>query len=73
MLGSVELSQVNSPGSAQNSTILPCSTMIIACPSATAIPEPFEMMFSSPRVFDERREVFFCPFTTSVSLPMASQ
>ena len=59
MLGSVEVSYVNSPGSAQTSTIFPCSTMIMHCPSATAMPEPFEMMLSFPLVFDERDEVRF--------------
>ena len=60
--GSVELSQVNSPGSAQNSTILPCSTIIMHCPSATAMPEPFEMILSFPFVFEERPVILFCPF-----------
>ena len=55
MEGSVEVSYTNSPGSAQSSTILPCSTIIMHCPSATAIMEPLEMMLSLPRL-EERPE-----------------
>ena len=73
MLGSVELLYVNSPGSAQTSTIFPCSTMIMHCPSATAIPDPFEIMLSSPFVFEERPEVRFCPFVIKTSEARASQ
>ena len=72
--GSVEVSYLYSPGSAHNSTTLPCSTMIIHCPSATAINEPFEIMFSLPLVLDERLELtLFCPLTTSVLLSIESQ
>ena len=46
--GSVDASYVYSPGSAQTSTTLPCSTMSMHWPSATAIIEPLVMMFSSP-------------------------
>ena len=73
MLGSVELSYVNSPGSAQTSTTLPWSTIIIHCPSATAMPEPLVIMLSLPLVLDERPETRFCPLTTSTSLSIASQ
>ena len=73
MLGSVEVSYTNSPGSAQTSTTLPCSTMIMHCPSATAITEPFEMMLSLPFVLEERAPVRFCPLVTRTSLESASQ
>ena len=65
MDGSVEVSKTNSPGSAQTSTTLPCSTMSIHCPSFTAIIEPFEIILSSPFVLDEREETRFIPFCTS--------
>ena len=74
-LGSLELSNTNSPGSPHASTIAPCSTMIMYWPSATAIIEPSEMMLLSPLVFEERplSEVRFVPLTTSVSASSASQ
>ncbi len=59
MVGSVELSQTNSPASAQNSTMAPCSTIIMHCPSFTATMEPLEMMFASPCVLLLRSEVRF--------------
>lgn len=71
--GSVEASYVNSPGSAQNSTTLPCSTIIMHCPSATAIPEPFVMMLSLPFVFDDLPLTRFCPLVTRSSFGIASQ
>ena len=67
-LGSVELSNTNSPGSPHASTTAPCSTMIMYWPSFTAMTDPSEMMLSSPSVLDERpcADVRLCPFATSV-------
>ena len=62
-----------SPGSLQISTIFPCSTISMHWPSATAITEPLEMMFSSPFVLDERLLVFFLPLTASTSAGRDSQ
>ena len=73
MEGSVEVSYVNSPGSAQTSTTFPCSTMIMHCPSATAMPEPLEMMLSFPFVLEDRPLTRFCPLVTSTSLGIDSQ
>ena len=73
MLGSVEASKVNSPGSAQTSTTLPCSTIIMHWPSATAMMEPLVMMLSLPLVLLERPEVRFCPFIARMSAGMDSQ
>ena len=73
MLGSVEASKTNWPGSAQNSTTLPCSTIIMHWPSATAMPEPLVMMLSLPRVLEERPLVRFTPFVTSTSFGIDSQ
>lgn len=49
--------------------------MIMYCPSFTAMTEPFEMMLSSPRVFDERpwEDVLLCPFATRVFASSESQ
>ena len=73
MVGSVELSQTNSPASAENSTMAPCSTIIMHWPSFTAMMEPFEMMLSSPLTFVLRLEVRFLPFTASTFSGRASQ
>ena len=73
MLGSVELSYTNSPGTAHSSAILPLSTMTMHWPSATATTEPLEMMLSAPRRLEEKPLTFFWPLTTSVLLSMASQ
>ena len=73
MLGSVEVSYVNSPGSAQTSTIWPCSTIIMHCPSATAMTLPLEIILSLPLVLEDREPVRLRPFTTIVSLSIASQ
>ena len=74
-LGSVDLSNTNSPASPQASTMAPCSTMIMNWPSFTAMIDPSEMMLLSPLVFEERplSEVRFMPLTTSVSALRASQ
>ena len=73
-LGSVDWSNKNSPGSPQASTMAPCSTMIMNCPSFTAMIDPSEMMLLSPLVFELRplSEVRFCPLTTSVFASSAS-
>ena len=60
-----------SPGSAQTSTTLPCSTIIMHCPSATAMTEPLEMMLSSPLL--DPPETRLRPLTASTSAPSASQ
>ena len=73
MLGSVELSYVYSPGSAQTSTILPCSTMIMHCPSATAMPEPLEIILSLPFVLEERLPIRLTPLVIITFLGIASQ
>ena len=62
-----------SPGSAQTSTTLPCSTMSIHCPSAMAIRLPLVMILSSPLVLLERPVTFFLPLTASTSEGIASQ
>ena len=71
--GSVELSYVYSPGTAQSSTTLPCSTIIMHCPSAIAIPEPLVMILSLAFVFDDLLPMRLCPFVTSSSFGIASQ
>ena len=73
MLGSVEASKVNSPGSAHTSTTLPCSTIIMHWPSATAITEPLVIMLSLPLVLLERPEARFRPLTASTVAGIASQ
>ena len=59
ILGSEDVSYVYSPGSAQTSTTLPCSTIIIHCPFATAIPEPLLIMLSLPFVLEDLAPVRF--------------
>ena len=68
--GSVFESYTYSPGSEQISTTLPCSTINIVCPSATAITDPSEMMLSLPRLTPFS---FFCPLTAKILLGIASQ
>ena len=64
-----------SPGSAQISTTLPCSTIIMHWPSLTTMTDPFVMILSSPEVLEllPRELVRFCPFAASVSLSRLSQ
>ena len=69
----LEASKTNWPGSAQNSTTLPCSTIIMHWPSATAMTEPLEMMLSLPFVLELRPETRFWPLTASTSGDNASQ
>ena len=71
--GSDDESYLNSPGSAHSSTTFPWSTIIMHCPSATAITEPCVMMLSDPDLFDERPPTRFSAFATSVSASSASQ
>ena len=73
MVGSLEAFQVYSPASAANSTILPCSTIIMHCPSLTAMTEPLEMMLSEPLVLLLREEVRFLPLVTRTLAAMLSQ
>ena len=74
-LGSVDLSNTNSPASPQASTMAPCSTMIMNWPSFTAMIEPSEMMLLSPLVFELRplSEMRFWPFAHSTSASSESQ
>ena len=51
-----------SPGSEQNSTICPWSTIIMHWPSATTMTEPLVMMLSVPLVLEDRPPVDFRPF-----------
>jgi len=68
MLGSVDASYTNSPGSAETSTTLPWSTISMHCPSLTATMEPFEMTLSSAfRLPPNRRFMRFAALTASTS------
>ena len=73
MEGSVELSHTNSPACAENSTMAPCSTIIMHWPSFTAIMEPLEMMLSSPLVLALRLPVRFTPLVIRTFSGMESQ
>ena len=72
-VGSVEASKTNSPGSAQTSTTLPCSTMIMHWPSATAMTLSAVMMLSLALVLLLRPETRLLPLTSRVSAGRDSQ
>ena len=62
-----------SPGWAQISTTLPWSTIIMHCPSLTAMTEPLEITLSLPFLLEPLLEVFLLPFTARILAGMESQ